>query len=897
MSALQRAATAGVAWTATAHLAGQTVQLAAGVVLARLLAPTDFGTAGLALTIAGIIATVNQLGLFASIVQRRELTASHYNTALVVSAGSGLLFGGALLLAAAPIAAAFRNPGLGPVLRLYPLLLIAGGLSAVQSGLLCREFRFKQLALATLAGRVLGGAVAIALALGGLGVMSIAWGYVVQLGLLALLLSVAAFRLRRPALRLSARAFCDLFRYGFGVMGANLLNQLSTGLDLILVGRLIGPLGLGHYALAAQNAAYIPRALNAILPQVAFPALTRVQDQLPSLRAAHLRLTRACALLAVPPLALLAAAAPDLVPAVFGPQWTPSILPLQLLALAGMVSVLDWTWSETLKARGKSLQVLLMTAGSLLLLGASAWAGSRLGITGIAAGLLCSRLAIWLSYQTLLNRTIGSRMTAYLAALRAPLAVAAATGTAAAAARALAARLATDNHWLGLGISAIAAAAAYGIAVRIFARAAAGELLELASTLPRARWAAMLISRLCGIGQRAARVSAGPRVCLMTSVHPATDVRIHQKEAVTLARAGYQVILIAPAWSCGSHEAKDGTGIEVRPVRIPRNRLLRMTVGTVLMLTAALRQQAAAYHIHDPELLPAAALLKLLGRRVVYDVHEDYSRQLLTKHYLPAALRRTLARLAGGAEKAVAAKLDAVVAATDTIGARLGAPTTVVVRNYPKAADFAPRYRHDGGPFRLAHFSGTLTPERGISNNITAMAELGPGYQLILGGRFVTPAYERQTRTLPGFQHVRFLGPVPHAAVLQQLRACDAGIICLLPLQHYRTSLPVKLFEFMAAGLPVIASDFPLFRDIVESSGCGLVVDPTNPKAIADAIARLAADPVSARRMGNAGRAAVLSRWNWESEAAALVELYKRLCAGRAMRDGGLLPAIEGRSG
>jgi len=160
---------------------------------------------------------------------------------------------------------------------------------------------------------------------------------------------------------------------------------------------------------------------------------------------------------------------------------------------------------------------------------------------------------------------------------------------------------------------------------------------------------------------------------------------------------------------------------------------------------------------------------------------------------------------------------------------------------------------------------------------VHAMELLGDRFELVLAGRFVTPEYEAEVRAMAGFERVRYLQPVPHEQVWGLYGECDAGLVCLLPLERYKVSLPVKMFEFMAAGLPVIASDFPFFRELVEGNGCGICVDPELPERIASAARRLAGDGGLVRQMGEMGRKAVFVKYNWEAEAQTLLGLYASL--------------------
>jgi len=279
-------------------------------------------------------------------------------------------------------------------------------------------------------------------------------------------------------------------------------------------------------------------------------------------------------------------------------------------------------------------------------------------------------------------------------------------------------------------------------------------------------------------------------------------------------------------------------------------------------------------------------------------VHEDYPQQALSKHYLPPFLRRAAACLAAALERAAGAAFATVVAATDTIAARFPGPKTVVIRNYP-----APPSAHglrltangqspesEGcrpsavsctpfGRFRLVHLAGTLTHVRGITSMVRAMDFLDDSFELVLAGRFEPAEYGAVLGRLPGYARVRHIRNVPHPDVWSLYRRCHVGLVCSLPLTRHLFALPVKLFEFMAAGLPVVVSDFPLLRAIVEENDCGIPVNPEDPGAIAAAVRRLARDPALARRLGENGIRAVATTFNWEREAAVLLRSYARLGA------------------
>jgi glycosyltransferase involved in cell wall biosynthesis len=148
----------------------------------------------------------------------------------------------------------------------------------------------------------------------------------------------------------------------------------------------------------------------------------------------------------------------------------------------------------------------------------------------------------------------------------------------------------------------------------------------------------------------------------------------------------------------------------------------------------------------------------------------------------------------------------------------------------------------------------------------------------VLAGRFDTPVLEARLRGLQGWNRVDYRGVLPRDAVVRMLAEVRLGLVLFHPRPNHVESQPNKLFEYMAAGLPVVASAFPLWQEIVEGAQCGLAVDPLDPRAIAEAIHWLLAHPAEAETMGHQGRAAVRDRFNWPREEATLLACYRRIC-------------------
>ncbi|MGZ8375715.1 MAG: glycosyltransferase family 4 protein [Gemmatirosa sp.] len=373
-----------------------------------------------------------------------------------------------------------------------------------------------------------------------------------------------------------------------------------------------------------------------------------------------------------------------------------------------------------------------------------------------------------------------------------------------------------------------------------------------------------------------------PKLVHLTTVHRPSDVRIFQKEAVTLAAHGYEVTLIACA-----PESSVSRGVRVRALSAPSGRVARMTRTALEAFRAAMDEDADCYHFHDPELIPIGLLLKLRGKRVVYDVHEDAVADVHDKPYLPAWAKPLVRAVVAGVERGATGRFDAIVAATSAIEAKFPAERTTLVRNVPVLDEMYPQHgaRFRERPRRVAYVGG-LAPFNGASQMVRAMSELGPDadVRLALGGRFSSAADEQAVRALPGWSSVDFHGWVDRARVAELFASARAGLVVYQPTPNIMNCEPNKFFEVLSAGLPLIASDLPHWRRFIEEHECGLVVPPDDPRALARAIRELVDDPERAEAMGRRGRALVEDEYNWERESAKLLALYERLAGPPARR-------------
>lgn len=363
------------------------------------------------------------------------------------------------------------------------------------------------------------------------------------------------------------------------------------------------------------------------------------------------------------------------------------------------------------------------------------------------------------------------------------------------------------------------------------------------------------------------------KVCHITSVHKSNDVRIFEKECVSLAKAGFDVTLLAVNCKAGFFDGVNVVNVESNA----KSRLSRMRTTVDKVYKAAVKVNAEIYHFHDPELLRIGKKLqKIHGKKVIYDSHEDLPRQILDKVWIPALLRKTVSRRMERYENKIASQLSGIVAATPHIENRFlqSNKNTVNVNNYPILEKINIDIPWEKRKNEICYVGGIFN-SRGVEQLVDAMESVN--VRLNLAGNYSPEALRETLIRKKGWQKVNELGFVGRDEIVNILRKSKVGIVTLLPTRAYIDSLPIKMFEYMAAGIPVIASDFPLWKSIIEKNNCGICVDPLSPGKIAEAINSLFANEKLAEEMGRNGRNAALKFYSWEKEADKLVEFYKKI--------------------
>lgn len=364
------------------------------------------------------------------------------------------------------------------------------------------------------------------------------------------------------------------------------------------------------------------------------------------------------------------------------------------------------------------------------------------------------------------------------------------------------------------------------------------------------------------------------KIVHLTSAHPRFDIRIFQKMCVSLANHGYEVSLVV-ADGAGDQIHRD---VQILDIGAARGRLDRIFLVPKRVLQKAIELKADLYHIHDPELMPIGRKLKLFGKKVIFDSHEDAPKQMLSKPYLNKPILWIISKILCVYEQWICRSFDGIIAATPFIRDKFLKinPQTIDINNFPLVGELSSEVSWESKHFEVCYVGG-VSVNRGIKEVVSALSLTNCRVSLNLCGEFGESKTEKLVKSLSGWNFVNEYGLVDRLKVRKLLGRSVAGMVTFYPLPNHIDAQPNKMFEYMSAGIPVISSNFPLWREIIEGNACGLCVNPLKSDEIAAAIDYLITHPIEAWRMGQNGRAAVLERYNWSIEENKLLTYYKTL--------------------
>jgi glycosyltransferase involved in cell wall biosynthesis len=368
------------------------------------------------------------------------------------------------------------------------------------------------------------------------------------------------------------------------------------------------------------------------------------------------------------------------------------------------------------------------------------------------------------------------------------------------------------------------------------------------------------------------------KVVVLSSGHGAQDPRIFLKQCVSLREAGHEVVFVVP-----HNQNEVVKGIQIQAIPRPRSRLERIAITPWKVLRAAIGLRANIYHFHDPELIPIGLILRALGKKVVYDAHEDLPQDTLDKSWIPIGLRRIVSWLLRSLENIAVHQYSGVITVNEIIATRFRRcnSKTIVINNYPIMKELP----YDVSNPILRYSSKKVVNFGGISKfrciqEIVEASDLLPRHanvRFIVGGGTDSTELLAQISRLPGWRGVQYVGSVSRREMFSILAESAIAIILYSNTPNHYQVGSNRLFESLGMGLPVITSNFPAWIDLVEGNDCGICVDPENPECIANAIQYLISNPQVAAEKGRRGRSLAVERFNWEVEGPRLLRFYENL--------------------
>jgi len=369
------------------------------------------------------------------------------------------------------------------------------------------------------------------------------------------------------------------------------------------------------------------------------------------------------------------------------------------------------------------------------------------------------------------------------------------------------------------------------------------------------------------------------KVCHLTSVHPPYDIRIFYKICVSLANAGFNVSLIAP-------DAPDEIklGVKFTSIKLPDPRFKRMLVVTFRMFRLALKQKARVYHFHDPELMLCGVLLRMAGKIVIFDIHENIRLSLVSKDWLPQKLGLILGWVYFIFERICILFFTQLILAEESYLKYYPKKKSVVILNYPISDDNIQVIENKKfeEPLRFV-YSGVVHALRGVWEMLQIIQKLNKEHQVTLDLVGEVRPIELQKNIYDYISSnnlgdvVKVYGKVDFSEVKTFLDKADIGFSLLKPIPNYRESLPTKIFEYMQHGLAVITNDFPLYIRYVEDTGAGICLNIENYDALYEKLSELVKSKTRLAAISTKGIELTSKEFNWKSQESKLLNVYNSI--------------------
>ena len=319
--------------------------------------------------------------------------------------------------------------------------------------------------------------------------------------------------------------------------------------------------------------------------------------------------------------------------------------------------------------------------------------------------------------------------------------------------------------------------------------------------------------------------------------------------------------------------------IDIHDVGLYHGRLRRFVVSAIKIRKIAFALDCDIYHFHDPELIFVGLSLKRKRKKVIFDMHENIPVDISEKEYIPKWIRKAVVAVYTLIERYSVRRFDAVITTIEGTTSRVRRynPNVEFITNYPIVED--DHYHREESPSATLCFAGGVIPNWQHKEIIQAVNPI-PDIQYFLAGPDAVN-YIQELRQLDGWHKVVYLGDIPFEEVKELYRKSYIGVAIYIYCNrldgHNGTLSVTKLFEFMQWEMPVICTDFVLWKRIIDEEKCGICVNPYDIDAIRNAIQYLIDNPDEARQMGINGRKAVLTKYNWKTQEEKLLSLYERI--------------------
>ena len=367
------------------------------------------------------------------------------------------------------------------------------------------------------------------------------------------------------------------------------------------------------------------------------------------------------------------------------------------------------------------------------------------------------------------------------------------------------------------------------------------------------------------------------KICHVTSAHDKYDTRIFHKECKSLAKQGYDTYLLVNG--NGKNEEIDNVKI-INTGFVPKSRKERMKNSSKYIKQKCLDINADIYHLHDPELFAIVKFLKTNGKKVIFDSHEDYMSTIKDKDWIPKVFRGVVAKLFGLYERYIIKKIDAAIVCYHWTLERylqyLPKQKVCMILNFPIVAD--ENLSKVSNQCNCISYAGGISAQWCHKNIIKALENIKCVRYILAGD--TSNSYASSLKQMDGWKFVDDMGVIPQEDVEKMVYSNSfAGMALLDYITQCKGNIGnlsnTKFFEYMKAGLPLICTDFILWKEIINKEKCGICVNPHNVDEIANAIKYLANNREQAIKMGQNGRKAVIEKYNWTNESEKLFRLYE----------------------